>query len=119
MKDDELSESRESISRDVRTHLGVAVAVLLLLGVSVAASEFGLEPRAAIFVALGIAAVQVFLLGGFMMHLFGEKRLVHVLVAMSLFLAAACIVLSAGALHDGYDGAEHIHVASPPDAEAH
>ena len=113
-----MNASMEMVAGEIRAHLGAAVAVLLLLGVSVAASRFGLEPRAAILVALGIAAVQVFLLGGFMMHLFGEKRLVHGLVAMALFLAAACIVLSAGAFHDGYDGAEHIHVASPS-AEAH
>ena len=79
-------------SAEVRTYLIIfgALAALTLLTVGVA--YMNLPHAAGVVIALVIAAVKVFLIASFFMHLRGEGRLINWSVAVCLLLVMILIV---------------------------
>lgn len=84
--------SAEEIAREVRTYLTIfgALGVLTLMTVGVA--YMNLPHAAGVVVALVIAAVKVFLIATFFMHLRGEGRLINWTIAVCCALVLVLIV---------------------------
>jgi caa(3)-type oxidase subunit IV len=118
-------------SDEVRTYLIIfgALAVLTLMTVGVA--YMNLPHAAGVVIALVIAAVKVFLIASFFMHLRGEGRLINWSVAVCLALVLILIVfvlpdigihpLEEAARHAAHeiDGALHHGAAAPGGGGGH
>ena len=111
------TDLRDEVRKEVRSHLTIAVSVLLLLALTVGVSFMGLETGQAIFIALGIAGVQAFLIASFLMHAAGERRIVHLLLAVTAIFLTALIVLTLGTLSDTYGGPSESY-GGPSDSAA-
>lgn len=114
-------------SAEVRTYLTIfgCLAVLTLLTVGVA--YMNLPHAAGVVIALVVAALKVFLIGSFFMHLRGEGRLINwsVAVCCALVLILIVFVLPDLGVHPLEEAArnaareiEGAHAHYPPDAAA-
>lgn len=114
-------------SAEVRTYLVIfgCLAVLTLMTVGVA--YMNLPHAAGVVIALVIAALKVFLIASFFMHLRGEGKLINwsVAVCCALVLILIVFVLPDIGIHPLEDAARHAmhdleaqHAHYPPDAPA-
>lgn len=90
----------EEIRKETRVYLIVFAALAVLTVVTVAVSYLKLSPMMAIVLALIIASVKGFLVAGYFMHLLSEKKLIFLVLALTVFFF---IVLLWGPWQEGYD----------------
>lgn len=105
-----------SAHKEMAAHFTIAVAVLLLLGLSVGVSFLELGGQARLVIGLGIAGVQVFLIAGFLMHAVYEHIPVVLIIAVALFALASCVVLMYFGFFDHYEGVSGPVIAPVPKA---
>lgn len=74
---------------NVKLYLGVFAALMILTGVTVLISKFHLPRPQAIALGLFVAAIKASLVGAIFMHLWGEKKLVHTF----LYVTVACAII--------------------------
>lgn len=98
------SAEREALSRTVRVHLsvGVALIVLTLWGVSLTALDMDTARRAGIF--LGVAFVQGCFIAWILMHLAEEGSPMRRFLGLTLFFAAILVGLMFWTREDILDG---------------
>jgi cytochrome c oxidase subunit 4 len=78
--------SVEEINQHVKKYIKVFVALLILTGVTVAASYLNVTVAVAIGIGLLIALFKGTLVAGYFMHLFGEKKIIYwILLLMLIF----------------------------------
>ncbi len=81
------------IDRQVKIYLTVFVALMVLTVVTVAISYLHMRPSMAIAVALLVATVKGSLVACYFMHLIAEKRLIHLVLAITAITFVALLVL--------------------------
>ena len=79
--------------KHIKIYLMVFAALIVGTLVTVAAANVRLGIAVGIGVALAIAAIKGTLVAGYFMHLFGERRLIYWLVALTAFLFLALMAL--------------------------
>jgi caa(3)-type oxidase subunit IV len=67
----------EEIKKHVKTYIYVGAALLVFTGITVLVSTMHLPRAAAIYVGVCIACVKGFLVAGYFMHLFDEKKIIY------------------------------------------
>ncbi len=90
-----MSEHAADIDRHVRVYIIVFVALMALTIVTVAVSYLDLPPAMAIAVALIVATVKGSLVACYFMHLISERRLIYVVLVITVVKFAALIALPA------------------------
>lgn len=114
-------------SAEVRTYLIIFASLAVLTLMTVGVAYLNLPHAAGVVIALVIAAIKVFLIASFFMHLRGEGHLINYSVAVCCVLVLILIVFvlpdlgihpaeeaARRALHDLEAHAEHMHY--PPEA---
>lgn len=77
---------------NVKLYIGVFAALMVLTVVTVWISKFHLSIGAAIALGMLVASVKAALVAAVFMHLWGEKKLVFYILAVTVFLGAGLIV---------------------------
>ena len=112
-------------SAEVRTYLIIFASLAVLTLMTVGVAYMNLPHAAGVVVALVIAALKVFLIAAFFMHLRGEGRLINWSVAACCLLVLVLIVfvLPDLGIHPIEEAARHAmheiegqHAHYPPDA---
>jgi len=103
----------EEIRKETRTYLMVFGVLAVLTVVTVAVSYLKLSVGLAIMVALAIASVKGFLVAGFFMHLFSERKLVYSILLITVLFFG---VLLWGPWHHWYNS---LGTTTTRDAGAH
>ena len=85
--------SHEEVRHHVKIYIRVFAALTILTAVTVAVSYLHLPLWPAIAVALLIAIFKGSLVAAFFMHLFQEKRLIFVVLAMAVFFFLFLLLL--------------------------
>jgi len=98
--------SSEKVKREVRGHLRVFVALLVLAVVSATLSMLSEAPLIA--VVLVIAAVQGALILAYLMHVKGEGALIQSLLAFSAFFLIILFLFTLLGLSDTIEGTESL-----------
>jgi 4-amino-4-deoxy-L-arabinose transferase-like glycosyltransferase len=105
------SEQQESISS--QRNMVIVVAVLALIS-----SGIGLMTGGSPFIAMGIAAIQVFIVLYFLMHMKSEKIAMHGLTALCAFLIVFLLLATIVTYTNIIDGTEKLdYIDSTPVAE--
>ncbi|OED34958.1 hypothetical protein AB834_05410 [PVC group bacterium (ex Bugula neritina AB1)] len=107
----------KSLSKKNRTYLIVFASLMFLTFITVWVSGLDLTKTSkilaidasvcAIIIALSVASVKGFLVGGYFMHLFDEKRWVYLLILLSVFFFIALLYLP---LLESHSRLEHYYV---------
>jgi cytochrome c oxidase subunit IV len=114
-------------SAEVRTYLIIFASLAVLTLMTVGVAYMHLPHAAGVVIALVIAAVKVFLIASFFMHLRGEGRLINWSIAAccTLVLILIVFVLPDLGIHPDEEAArnaaqerEQHHAHYPPDAAA-
>ena len=90
------------IDRHVRVYITVFVALMALTVITVAVSYLHLPPVMAVTVALFVATVKGSLVACYFMHLISEKRLIYVVLVITVVKFAALLALPAFTHSNGY-----------------
>jgi cytochrome c oxidase subunit 4 len=90
------------IDRHVKVYVTVFVALMALTIITVAISYLHLPPAIAITVALVVATVKGALVASYFMHLISEKKLIYVVLAITVFMFIVLLALPAFTYSDGY-----------------
>ena len=90
------------IDRHVRVYVIVFVALMALTLVTVAVSYLHLSTPMAIAVALTVATIKGSLVACYFMHLISEKRLIYVVLLITVIKFAALLALPAITHGNGY-----------------
>ena len=85
--------SSEEIARHVKIYIIVFVTLLVLTLVTVAVSYLHVPIAWAITIAMIIATIKGSLVACYFMHLLSERRLILVVLAMTVFLFAVLMLL--------------------------
>jgi cytochrome c oxidase subunit 4 len=96
------SDHAADIDRHVRVYVTVFVALMALTIITVAVSYLDLPPAIAITVALFVATVKGSLVACYFMHLISEKRLIYVVLVITVIKFAALLALPAFTHSNGY-----------------
>ncbi len=110
-----MNDSPEQIAASLRGHIGIAVAVLMLLALSIGLVRMGVDGNQRTAAVLGVAAVQVFLIAAILMHLMSERRGIIAVVLFTIVFVAGLFGLTYLTMNDPYEGAEHVVAPSPDD----
>lgn len=114
-------------SAEVRTYLIIFASLAVLTLMTVGVAYMHLPHAAGVVIALVIAALKVFLIASFFMHLRGEGRLINWSIAAccTLVLILIVFVLPDLGIHPDEEAArnalqelETVHAHYPPDAPA-
>lgn len=73
------------IDKHVRTYILVFVALLVLTMITVGISYLHLSTGPAIVLALVVASIKGSLVAGYFMHLVSEKRLIYIVLILTIF----------------------------------
>ena len=87
--------SHEEVKRHVKIYFRVFSALAILTLVTVTVSYLHLPVLPAIIIALLIAFFKGSLVAGFFMHLFYEKRLIFIVLALAVFFFLFLLLLPA------------------------
>jgi cytochrome c oxidase subunit 4 len=87
------SQHAADIDRQVKIYITVFVALMALTVVTVAVSYLDLSTPMAITVALFVATVKGSLVACYFMHLISEKRLIYVVLAITVIKFVALVAL--------------------------
>jgi cytochrome c oxidase subunit IV len=90
--------SPEQIRAEMRVYLAVFIGLAVLTGVTVGAfyALRSFPVRTAIIVALIIASVKAFLVAGFFMHLFSEKKVIYGILILTVVFFIFLMMLPFG-----------------------
>ena len=90
--------SPEQIRAEMRVYLAVFFGLAVLTGVTVGAfyALKSFPVRTAIIVALIIASVKAFLVAGFFMHLFSEKKVIYGILILTVVFFIFLMMLPFG-----------------------
>ena len=95
------------IAAHVRTYIGVFIALLIGTVITVAMYYVHFESMAlTIAVALFIASIKSFLVAGYFMHLFSEKKMIYGLLIIAAIFFVALGGLTLWGMHDWPTGSE-------------
>lgn len=83
----------ESIRREVKTYIGVFIALAVLTVLTVAVSYFHMPVVLAIVVGLAIATFKGTLVAAFFMHLKSEKKVIYWVLLLTVIFWAALMIL--------------------------
>jgi cytochrome c oxidase subunit IV len=83
----------ESIRREVKTYIGVFIALAVLTVLTVAVSYFHMPVVLAIVVGLAIATFKGSLVAAFFMHLKSEKKVIYWVLLLTVVFWVALMVL--------------------------
>ena len=90
------------VRQQVRRHVAIFVALIIFTFITVGASYVHIEStKATVAFALAVSLVEAFLVAGFMMHLYGEKKTIHVILVATIFFFAALMYLVVWATQPG------------------
>lgn len=113
-----MNHDNESVARQVKVHIAIAVVVLALVGVALIIQGADLDRSQAMKLIMAITAVEVFLVVLFLMHLLREDHSVTNLAILTLFLVSALCLLANATFHDSYgQHPEKIELTSSHDEE--
>src|SRR5215207_9218429 len=87
------SDHAAEIDRHVKVYIVVFVALMALTLITVAVSYLHLPTRTAIALALVIAAIKGSLVACYFMHLISEKKLIYVVLAITVFKFVVLLAL--------------------------
>ena len=90
------------IDKHVRVYIIVFVALMALTFVTVAVSYLHLPPKMAIAVALFVATIKGSLVACYFMHLISEKKLIYVVLAITVFKFVVLMILPVLTHSNGY-----------------
>jgi cytochrome c oxidase subunit IV len=90
------------IDRHVRVYITVFVALMALTVITVAISYLDLPTPMAIAVALFVATIKGSLVACYFMHLISEKKLIFVVLAITVIKFVALLALPAFTHSNGY-----------------
>ena len=90
------------IDKHVRVYITVFVALMALTIITVAVSYLDLSMPMAIAVALFIAVIKGSLVACYFMHLISEKKLIYVVLAITVFKFVALMILPVLTHSNGY-----------------
>jgi cytochrome c oxidase subunit IV len=90
------------IDRHVRVYITVFVALMALTIITVAISYLDLPTPMAIAVALFVATIKGSLVACYFMHLISEKKLIFVVLAITVIKFVALLALPAFTHSNGY-----------------
>jgi cytochrome c oxidase subunit 4 len=90
------------IDKHVRVYITVFVALMALTIITVAVSYLDLSTPMAIAVALFIAIIKGSLVACYFMHLISEKKLIYVVLAITVFKFVALMILPVLTHSNGY-----------------
>jgi len=85
------ANSPEDIRKEMRLYIFVFVGLAFLTLVTVGVSSLHLQTHEAIMLALAIASVKGFLVAAFFMHLLSEKKLILIVLAITVIFFAMLI----------------------------
>ena len=89
----------DDIQAEVRGYLMVFGVLLFLTIVTVCVSYFHLPLWAAIIVALFIATIKAAMVACFFMHLISERKLVYIVLSITVIFFASVMSISFSELH--------------------
>ena len=90
------------IDKHVRVYITVFVALMALTVITVAVSYLDLSTPMAIAVALFIAIIKGSLVACYFMHLISEKRLIYVVLGITIFKFVVLMILPVLTHSNGY-----------------
>ena|SRR5687768_7409996 len=90
------------IDKHVRVYIIVFVALMALTIITVAVSYLDLPPAMAITVALFVATIKGSLVACYFMHLISEKKLIYVVLLITVIKFAALLALPAVTHGNGF-----------------
>ena len=90
----------EDIKKTTRVYILVFVALLALTMITVAVSTLHLSTTAAITVALIIATIKGSLVASYFMHLISEKKLIYVVLILTVIFFVGLMLLPVGSFSD-------------------
>jgi len=90
----------EEIKKHTRVYILVFVALLALTMVTVAVSYLHLSTGAAVTVALIIATIKGSLVASYFMHLISEKKLIYVVLIITVIFFIGLMALPVGSFSD-------------------
>ena len=99
---DMTSDHAVDIDRHVRVYITVFVALMALTIITVAVSYLDLSTPMAIAVALFIATIKGTLVAGYFMHLISEKKLIYVVLGITIFKFIVLMILPVLTHSNGY-----------------
>ena len=95
-------EHAADIDRHVKIYITVFVALMALTLITVAVSYLHLPSRTAIALALFVATIKGSLVASYFMHLISEKKLIYVVLAITVFMFIALLALPVVTHGNGY-----------------
>jgi cytochrome c oxidase subunit 4 len=98
----EIGHDPADIDKHVRVYITVFVALMALTIITVAVSYLDLSTPMAITVALFIAVVKGSLVACYFMHLISEKKLIYVVLGITVFKFVALMLLPLLTHNNGY-----------------
>jgi len=78
--------SAEEMKKHVMRYVYVGAALLMFTGITVAVSRLHVPRAGAIYVGLMIASLKAFLVAGYFMHLFDEKKIIYRTLVLTVIL---------------------------------
>jgi cytochrome c oxidase subunit 4 len=90
------------IDRHVRIYITVFVALMALTVITVAISRLHLPLPMAVGVALLVATVKGSLVACYFMHLISEKKLIYVVLGLTVLIVVPLLALPAITHYDGF-----------------
>lgn len=81
-----LGHTIEEINKHVKKYKLIYLALMILSALTVSTHYFHLSMALAITVALGIALVKGTMVAGYFMHLFDEKKIIFMVLAIMLLM---------------------------------
>jgi caa(3)-type oxidase subunit IV len=84
----------KQVMQQVRQHVRIFMALVVFTFVTVGASYLQIQsPVVSVCIALAVALVEAFLVAGFMMHLSTERKIIHVVLVLTVFFFTAMMYL--------------------------
>jgi cytochrome c oxidase subunit IV len=96
------SDHAADIDRHVRIYITVFVALMALTIITVAISRLHLPVPIAVTVALFVAIVKGSLVACYFMHLISEKKLIYMVLLVTVTFFAALMALPVLTVHNGF-----------------
>jgi cytochrome c oxidase subunit IV len=90
------------IDRHVRIYITVFVALMILTIVTVAVSYLDLSVPMAVAVALFVATIKGALVAGYFMHLISERKLIYLVLVLTVAFFIALMVLPIATHSNGF-----------------
>ena len=88
------------VQKEVRGYLFVFAGLLFLTVVTVCVSYFHLNLLYAVMIALSIATIKAALVACFFMHLISERKLIYIVLSVTVIFFASVMSISFSELHN-------------------